>query len=628
MSDKQPDPKVVNLKEREATQAPPEIDRRVTDADFLSRVVEATVQEIEARGPRVSPFDLNTYDDVIRFAEHTAKSGLCPKDFKNKPDDIISAVLWGKELGLPAMSALMSIAVINGRPTIWGEAVAALCYRTRLVENVDERFQGDGDDLTAICVVKRRNIESPKVGTFSVHDARTAGLFGSNVHKTYPRDMLMWKARHRAWHAAFPDTLRGLGTAEIAQEEADIPTWEMARPAHSWFVTRPQYQGGHDVTWLNKTEASLRAIGEPWEWMQALLTALEEAPTLTDVELVSEWPMISEMTEKAPPEPKARIAAAFVEARQRFATPEPPKPTGSDPATKTETKTDKAPPAKRERRPAPPATSNAEARRVDTQQSPASQEAAQDAQDARAAQFETPHTESTGPAFDYLLLDEQGDPVSDDMYESPLTWARTFAEYYAKAADPGAMCEHNADAITDARAQDPAADIVLSILDPPKEEEPEIAVVPLALDRGGKPNSAQYFRDMKAAAEAQTTESFLDWLAAQRETLDSVAQSTRLMVIKVIGARAAALGLPIPDGFTAPPAPAAQPDKDQKLAQTIVEHFDSLTDAHALRNYSNEQSVTVPLARWKRENPALATTVESAFAGRMAELNAGPGASR
>jgi hypothetical protein len=601
MSDKQPDPKVVNL--NAPAQPQPQPQPRQDDRDFFAKVVDATVQEIEARGPRISPFDLTSHDDVVRFAEHTARSGLCPKEFKGKPDDIISAVLWGKELGLPAMSSLMSIAVINGRAAIWGEAVAALCYRTRLVENVEERFQGEGDELTAICVVKRKHIESPKVGSFSVADARTAGLFGQNVHKTYPRDMLMWKARHRAWHAAFPDTLRGLGTAEIAQEEAQAEAFQLPRPAHSWFVIRPQYQGGHDVTWLNATEEALRSERNAWEWMARLKKALLEAPTLRDVDEVISWPMTAETVSGAPPEARAEIEAAFENARKRFEPSEPP-PTGGAPKPET------PPPAKRERRTASKAAPQPESQ-------PSAKPDPQAALDARAAQFEGASAPAETPPFEYFLLDERGDLVSDDTYLVPLAWAEVFAQFYDKASLKDAMAEHNADAIADARAQDPAAALVLSILDPAPEPD-EIAVIPLTTERGTA-NGAQYFRDMKAAADEQDAATMLDWLDAQRPTLETAAKSTKLMVIKMVAARFEALGLAAPEGF----APAAEADKDAAIAKTILEHLDSLTDRHAITNYANERTVQVPVERWTREKPAMATMILSAFAGRIEAVTQG-----
>lgn len=60
-------------------------------------------------------------DEALRFAEMRSKSSLVPKDFSGNPGNILVAVQWGMELGLQPMQAMQNIAVINGRPSLWGE---------------------------------------------------------------------------------------------------------------------------------------------------------------------------------------------------------------------------------------------------------------------------------------------------------------------------------------------------------------------------------------------------------------------------------------------------------------------------------------------------------------------------
>jgi hypothetical protein len=61
-----------------------------------------------------------TMNEAIKYAKLLATSSMVPKQFQGKPEDILVAVQWGAEVGLPAMSALQGIAVINGS---WASAI-------------------------------------------------------------------------------------------------------------------------------------------------------------------------------------------------------------------------------------------------------------------------------------------------------------------------------------------------------------------------------------------------------------------------------------------------------------------------------------------------------------------------
>lgn len=179
---------------------------------------------------------LQTFDDAFRFAKMVAASEFAPKDFKGKPESCLLAIQHGSEVGLSPMQSLQSIAVINGRPTIWGDAALALVQSSPVCEYVREYTEGDGDNLTAVCEAKRRGYPAPTVVRFSVADAKKAGLWGkSGPWQSYGSRMLSLRARGFALRNAFADALRGLITAEEAQ---DYPTPE---PAREPVVVRPKF---------------------------------------------------------------------------------------------------------------------------------------------------------------------------------------------------------------------------------------------------------------------------------------------------------------------------------------------------------------------------------------------------
>ena len=178
---------------------------------------------------------LASFDDAFRFSKMVAASDFAPKDFRGKPESCLLAIQHGSEVGLSPMQSLQSIAVINGRPTIWGDAALALVQSSSQCVYVREYTDGDGDNLTAFCEVQRRGYPQPTVAKFSVADAKKAGLWGKTGPWTqYPVRMLALRARGFALRNAFADALRGLVTAEEAQDYPTTPAAAQAvavRPA-------------------------------------------------------------------------------------------------------------------------------------------------------------------------------------------------------------------------------------------------------------------------------------------------------------------------------------------------------------------------------------------------------------
>lgn len=165
-----------------------------------------------------------TLTEAMQFSEHLASSSMVPKQYQGKPADILVAVQWGYEIGLAPMQALQNISVINGKPSVYGDAAMALVQASPLCEGIDEHIDGEGTpNPVAVCVARRKG-RMPVVAKFSVEDAKRAGLWGKQgPWQAYPKRMLQMRARGFALRDAFPDVLKGLITAEEAQ---DYPTDE------------------------------------------------------------------------------------------------------------------------------------------------------------------------------------------------------------------------------------------------------------------------------------------------------------------------------------------------------------------------------------------------------------------
>jgi hypothetical protein len=173
-------------------------------------------------------FAPQTMTEAIQFSDMLASSSMVPKAYQGKPQDILVCVQWGFEMGLAPMQALQNIAVINGKPSVYGDAMMALVQASAVCEDVEEFFENEGTpNPVAVCVAKRKN-RKPVIAKFSVEDAKRAGLWGKQgPWSAYPKRMMQMRARGFALRDAFPDVLKGLISAE---EAADYPDEAKPRP--------------------------------------------------------------------------------------------------------------------------------------------------------------------------------------------------------------------------------------------------------------------------------------------------------------------------------------------------------------------------------------------------------------
>ena len=245
----------------------------VADPDLLTQILEETRQIAQRQAiPQVQPMELRSFAELERWAERAARSGMVPYAFKGKPDDIILAVQYGSEVGLRTMQSLLSIAVINGRPCMWGDAMLGLCKTHPAFASCEETISGEGEDMVAKCVIVRKG-EPPIIRTFSVIDAKIAKLWNKKGRDgqdtpwvTNPKRMLQLRARGFATRDAFPDKLRGLISAEEAGDYHIEPTYTpfvaTSEPAPVQSLSAPEPRRQTQGEFLDELERDLAAAAD------------------------------------------------------------------------------------------------------------------------------------------------------------------------------------------------------------------------------------------------------------------------------------------------------------------------------------------------------------------------------
>lgn len=158
-------------------------------------------------------------DSMWRFAQALAQSNLLPQALRNKPSDVMVTVLYGQELGLAPMQAIQGVYVVNGRPTLAAQTWVALARKAgHKVRVLDEK-----PDSCTVAVYRSDDPEHPVIGTFTLEDAKRAGLASKDVWKQHPGAMLYARAASIALRRGCPEIALGFYT-EHEVEEPQRPT--------------------------------------------------------------------------------------------------------------------------------------------------------------------------------------------------------------------------------------------------------------------------------------------------------------------------------------------------------------------------------------------------------------------
>lgn len=147
---------------------------------------------------------------LMAAAQRYVASGLLPSEV-NTPQKALVIMTAGRELGVPATYALRNIHVVKGKPVCSAELLLALVRRS----------YGPGAIRVAktsntACTVQYREQGWDGISeyTFTIEDAKTAGVTNNPTWRNYPAAMLRARCISAVVRFAFPECIAGLYTPE------------------------------------------------------------------------------------------------------------------------------------------------------------------------------------------------------------------------------------------------------------------------------------------------------------------------------------------------------------------------------------------------------------------------------
>ncbi len=163
----------------------------------------------------VVPFE-KSVGALLKEAQIYIQSGLLPREIRS-PQQAVVIMKKGQELGIPAMEALSSIHVIQGKPTVSPQLMLGLARRTGQLEDMKIAYNGESCSVT----LKRKG-QSPHTESFGSAEASSMGLSRNPNYKTQPMVMYKWRALSAALRVVFPDVTCGMYTHEELSPETRV----------------------------------------------------------------------------------------------------------------------------------------------------------------------------------------------------------------------------------------------------------------------------------------------------------------------------------------------------------------------------------------------------------------------
>lgn len=187
----------------------------------------------------VATIDTDSWVEVMRpiiaLADRIYDTEFVPRGLRGSAPATAAAMLYGREVGLPPMTALNMTHVVEGKPGLSAEGMRAVV----LAQGHEIEFV---ETTGAKCTMRarRRGADNWTQLTWTIDAARQAGLTGKNVWKSYPRVMLQARCTTELCRMVFPDVIHGFRSVEELEDMGgvDLDDSGAEQPAPSTRVTR------------------------------------------------------------------------------------------------------------------------------------------------------------------------------------------------------------------------------------------------------------------------------------------------------------------------------------------------------------------------------------------------------
>ncbi|HKY15999.1 MAG TPA: hypothetical protein VJM33_13825 [Microthrixaceae bacterium] len=138
-----------------------------------------------------------------------------PKSYRKQPGAVLLAIGWAQEHDVSLLTAIQNVAFIEGKAVVDASMQRALAKRAGYELEITV-----SDHTAAVHILQGGKALGS--ASYSMEDARQAGLADKNNWRRNPEDMLVARATTRAIRRFAPDVLLGLVSSDEVDEPADV----------------------------------------------------------------------------------------------------------------------------------------------------------------------------------------------------------------------------------------------------------------------------------------------------------------------------------------------------------------------------------------------------------------------
>lgn len=169
--------------------------------------------QIEAKTRALNWMNPERWNMMKTMAETFIQSQAMPQSIKNAAQAIM-VMQAGYEAGMQPIESLASFAPINGKMTMYGDALIA-----KVIQAGHTIEWGDCDERSATVTITRKDTGKSMTETYKLEEAKASGLLGKDNWQKFPKRMLKYKVFAEVAHFFVADALRGLDLREIVESE-------------------------------------------------------------------------------------------------------------------------------------------------------------------------------------------------------------------------------------------------------------------------------------------------------------------------------------------------------------------------------------------------------------------------
>jgi hypothetical protein len=253
----------------EPSAVPGTADETVENAETIE-AVRAHAQALVLREESVvaAPSLLPTvaeFTAMREMANAIANTAMVPRSFRGKGDDVLAAILTGREMGLGPMQSLRDLYVIDGKPSLAAHLLLAQLRKGGVVV-----LDSEAKPERAFIRAQRQDTGEIAEVEFTAEDAKDAGIASKDNWKHYPADMNWARCVGRLARRLGPDLI-GNALPYTSEEVQDWDSYESGTATAS--VTNSTGSGWDAPNdWASLTTRLGIALGEHETpvWMEEL----------------------------------------------------------------------------------------------------------------------------------------------------------------------------------------------------------------------------------------------------------------------------------------------------------------------------------------------------------------------